>query len=164
MTIAAVFSPAQHVGEKQIGDEECFVLKLDTDPSTLSNRSDNTAEIIRHVMIGYFSQRSGLLVHLEDSQLTRIQYPGAEVMYWETTISSSVEDYRPVDGVMIAHSGRSTVNLVRFGFGLQVSTRMEEIWSIDDVVFNVPGLSTECFIPPEEVQRSCHNNLSFKNH
>ncbi|ONK59684.1 uncharacterized protein A4U43_C08F9280 [Asparagus officinalis] len=153
VTIAAVFCPAQHIGEKQVGDEECFVLKLDTDPSTLSNRSDSTAEIIRHVMVGYFSQRSGLLIHLEDSQLTRIQYPGAEVMYWETTISSSIEDYRPVDGVMVAHSGRSIVNLVRFGYGLQVSTRMEELWSIDDVVFNVPGLSSECFLPPEDIQR-----------
>lgn len=73
-------------------------------------------------------------------------------MYWETTIASSIEDYRAVDGVMVAHSGRSVVNLVRFGFGMQVSTRMEENWSIDDVVFNVPGLSTDCFIPPQEVQ------------
>lgn len=78
-------------------------------------------------------------------------------MYWETTISSSIDDYRPVDGVMVAHSGRLTVNLVRFGFGLQVSTKMEEIWSIDDVVFNVPGLSTDCFIPPEEVQKICNS-------
>lgn len=156
VTIAAVFSPAQHVGEKVVDGEECFVLKLDADPSTLSGRSDSTAEIIRHVMMGYFSQRSGLLVHLEDSQLTRIQSPGAEAMYWETTIASRIGDYRPVDGegVVIAHSGRSTVNLVRFGFGLRVTTRMEEAWTIDDVVFNVPGLSTDCFIPPEEVRRN----------
>ena len=27
-------------------------------------------------------------------------------------------------------------------------TRMEEAWTIDEVVFNVRGLSIDCFIPP----------------
>ncbi|KAJ6832432.1 uncharacterized protein M6B38_344475 [Iris pallida] len=57
-----VLSRAARRGEGG-GRRECFVLKLDADPSTLSSRSDSTAEIIRHVMMGYFSQRSGLLVH-----------------------------------------------------------------------------------------------------
>lgn len=115
-------------------------------------------------MVGYFSQKSGLLVQLEDSQLTRIQSPGAQATYWETTISSTVEDYRLADGVMIAHAGRSTVSLIRFGIGLKVSrvvTQMEETWAIDDVVFNVPGLSPECFLPPEEVQRSRFYETAF---
>ncbi|KAJ4750599.1 DUF620 family protein (DUF620) [Rhynchospora pubera] len=162
--IAAVFAPAQHMGEKFIGEEDCFVLKLDVDNSTLSNWGDSTAEVIKHNMFGFFSQRSGLLVRLEDTQLTRIQSPGAEAMYWETTISSSIEDYRMVDGVAIAHSGRSTVSLVRFGFGVKanrVLTQMEEVWSIDDVVFNVPGLSIDSFIPPEEVQRSNIYDMSY---
>ncbi|XP_072991606.1 uncharacterized protein [Typha latifolia] len=162
VTIAAVFTAAQHIGEKFIGDEECFALKLDVDPLVLSSWSDSTAEIIKHAMVGYFSQRSGLLVHLEDSQLARIQSPGSQAIYWETTISSYMEDYRPIDGIMIAHSGRSTVSLVRFGVGLKanrVLTQMEEMWTIDDVVFNVPGLSADCFIPPEEVQK----NISHPN-
>ncbi|WOK92443.1 hypothetical protein Cni_G01134 [Canna indica] len=157
-TIAAVLSPAEHIGEKHIGDEECFVLELMVDNSILSSWSDSTAEIIKHRMLGFFSQRSGLLVRLEDTQLTRIQSPGAEAMYWETTIASCIEDYRRVDDLMIAHRGRSTVNLLRFGVGLKdhrVMTQMEERWTIDDVLFNVPGLSVDCFIPPEEVQRSC---------
>ncbi|XP_020103900.1 uncharacterized protein LOC109720943 [Ananas comosus] len=164
VTIAAVFSPAEHVGEKQIGEDHCFILKLEVDASILSSLSDGTAEIIKHGMVGYFSQKSGLLVQLEDSQLTRIQSPGAQATYWETTISSTVEDYRQVDGVMIAHAGRSTVSLIRFGIGLKVSrvvTQMEETWAIDDVVFNVPGLSPECFLPPEEVQRSRFYETAF---
>ena len=28
---------------------------------------------------------------------------------------------------------------------------MEELWVIDDVVFNVPGLSIDCFIPPADI-------------
>ncbi|XP_072977303.1 uncharacterized protein [Typha angustifolia] len=164
VTIAAVFSPAQHVGEKYIGEEECFVLKLDVDPSILSSWSDSTAEIIKHGMVGYFSQRSGLLVYLEDSQLTRIQSPGAQAMFWETTISSSIENYRPVDGVMISHSGRSMVSSIRFGVGQKanrVLTQMEEMWTIDDVVYNVPGLSSDYFIPPAEVQRSRFYDIAF---
>ncbi|CAL9049377.1 unnamed protein product, partial [Musa banksii] len=166
-TIAAVFSPAQHIGEKHIGDEECFVLELVVDDSVLSSWSDSTAEIIKHRMLGFFSQRSGLLVRLEDSQLTRIQSPGAEAMYWETTMVSCMEDYRRVDGLMIAHSGRSVANLLRFGLGVRehrVSTQMEERWTIDDVLFNVPGLAADCFIPPEEVRRSCFYDIAIRDH
>lgn len=157
LTIAAVFSTAEHVGEKPIGGEECFALKLEVDPLMLLARSDGTAETIKHKMVGYFSPRSGLLVHLEDSLLIRTQTPGSQAMYWETNISSRIEDYRPVDGVMIAHSGRTTVDLVTFGVGLKADrvlmAQMEEVWTIEDVVFNVPGLSADYFIPPGEVQR-----------
>ncbi|URD73335.1 hypothetical protein MUK42_26069 [Musa troglodytarum] len=166
-TIAAVFSPAQHIGEKHIGDEECFVLELVVDNSVLSSWSDSTAEIIKHRMLGFFSQRSGLLVRLEDSQLTRIQSPGAEAMYWETTMVSCMEDYRRVDGLMIAHSGRSVASLLRFGLGVRehrVSTQMEERWTIDDVLFDVPGLAADCFIPPEEVRRSCFYDIAIGDH
>lgn len=30
-------------------------------------------------------------------------------------------------------------------------TRMEEMWRINDVVFNVPGLSGDSFIPPADI-------------
>ncbi|KAL5209636.1 hypothetical protein ABZP36_005259 [Zizania latifolia] len=157
--IASIFSTAEHAGEKLVDGEECFVLRLDVVPSVLSSWSDGTAEVIRHGLTGFFSQRSGLLTRLEDSQLTRIQSPGAPAMYWETTISSSLADYRPVDGVAVAHAGRSTAHLARFGVGVGlraalVVTRLEESWTIDDVVFNVPGLGPDAFIPPEEIRRS----------
>ncbi|KAF8396015.1 hypothetical protein HHK36_017626 [Tetracentron sinense] len=156
VTVAAVFSLAQYTGEKKISDVDCFSLKLSADHTALADRSDSTAEIIKHVMIGYFSQRSGLLVYLEDSYLTRIQSPGSHPTYWETMMGSKIDDYRAVEGVMIAHSGRSIVSIARFGDDVKMGpiiTQMEETWTIDDVVFNVPGLSMDCFIPPEEVQK-----------
>lgn len=150
---ASMFTKAQCLGEKRIGDEDCFVLKVSADRTLVAERSDGQAEVIRHVLYGYFSQKSGLLIYMEDSHLTRVQAPGSDAVYWETTIGSSVEDYREVDGVLIAHQGRSVATVFRFG---EVSahhsrTRMEEAWRIDDVVFNVPGLSMDCFIPPTEI-------------
>lgn len=153
-TTASMFANAKCTGEKKINGEDCFILKLCADPHTLKARSEGPAEIIRHVLFGYFSQKTGLLVHLEDSHLTRIQTNGGDAVYWETTINSSMEDYRPVDGIMIAHSGRSMVTLFRFGETAMshTKTRMEEVWTIEEVAFNVPGLSVDCFIPPAEIR------------
>lgn len=137
--------------------EECFVLKLTSDPQNLKARSEGPAEIIRHVMFGYFSQRTGVLVQLEDSHLTRIQANNCgDAVYWETTINSFLDDYRPVEGMMIAHSGRSVVTLFKFGeMAMSHSkTRMEESWCIEEVAYNVPGLSVDCFIPPADIIRS----------
>ncbi|KAL6997528.1 hypothetical protein U1Q18_007654 [Sarracenia purpurea var. burkii] len=144
------------MGEKRIMAVDCFILKLSADQTELAERSDTTAEMIKHVMFGYFSQKSGLLVYLEDSYLTRIQCPGTHPTYWETTMASKIEDYRTVEGAMIAHSGRSSAIITRFGDDMKAGpaiTRMEEAWTIEDVAFNVPGLSLDCFIPPKEVQR-----------
>ncbi|EOY15781.1 hypothetical protein QUC31_000718 [Theobroma cacao] len=153
-TTASMFTNARCIGEKKINGEDCFILKLCADPATLKARSEGPAEIIRHVLFGYFSQKTGLLVHLEDSHLTRIQNNGGDAVYWETTINSFLEDYRPVEGIMIAHSGRSVVTLFRFGDTAMshTRTRMEEAWAIEEVAFNVPGLSMDCFIPPAEIR------------
>lgn len=134
---------------------DCFVLKLSAEHADLYQRSDSTAEMIKHVTIGYFSQKSGLLVYLEDSYLTRVQSPGSLPIYWETTMCTKVQDYRPVEGMMIAHSGQSNTTITRFGDNLRAGpgvTRMEETYVIDDVSFNVPGLSLDSFIPPQELQ------------
>jgi Protein of unknown function (DUF620) len=155
LTTASMFANARCVGEKKINGEDCFILKLCADPQTLRARSEGPAEIIRHVLFGYFSQRTGLLVYLEDSHLTRIQSPsGGDAVYWETTINSFLDDYRMIEGIMIAHSGRSVVTLFRFGEMAMshTKTRMEEVWSIDEVAFNVPGLSMDCFIPPADIR------------
>ncbi|KAK6938607.1 Protein of unknown function DUF620 [Dillenia turbinata] len=153
-TTASMFANARCIGEKKINGEDCFILKLCADPRTLKARSEGPAEIIRHVLFGYFSQKTGLLIHLEDSHLTRIQPVGCDAVYWETTINSFLDDYRPVEGIMIAHSGRSVVTLFRFGETAMshTKTRMEEAWSIEEVAFNVPGLSIDCFIPPAELR------------
>lgn len=155
------------MGEKQISGMDCFVLKVSADQKDLVERSDSTAEMIKHVAFGYFSQKNGLLVHLEDSYLTRIQSPGTHPTYWETTMSTKIEDYRMVDGVMIAHAGHSTVIITRFGDNLKTGpaiTRLEESWTIDDVAFNVPGLSMDCFIPPKELHKHYpHEDLDWRS-
>ncbi|WOL17653.1 hypothetical protein Cni_G26446 [Canna indica] len=156
LTTASMFANARCIGEKNINGEDCFILKLSTDAETLKARSEGPAEIIRHVLFGYFSQRTGLLVHIEDSHLTRIQpHAGGDAVYWETTIDSFLDDYRAVEGIMIAHSGRSVVTLFRFGEVAMshTKTRMEEAWTIEEVAFNVPGLSADCFIPPADIRR-----------
>lgn len=42
----------------------------------------------------------------------------------------------------------------RYGDDLEIQTRtrtrMEEVWSIEEVDFNVKGLSTDCFLPPAD--------------
>ncbi|KAB1208476.1 hypothetical protein CJ030_MR7G022666 [Morella rubra] len=151
---ASMFADARCIGEKNINGEDCFILKLCADPQTLKARSEGPAEIIRHVLFGYFSQKTGLLVHMEDSHLTRIQSNGGDAVYWETTITSFLDDYRPVEGIMIAHSGRSAVTLFRFGEMAMshTKTKMEEAWTIEEVAFNVPGLSVDCFIPPADLR------------
>ncbi|XP_009111789.1 uncharacterized protein LOC103837206 [Brassica rapa] len=153
-TTAAMFAEAKCIGEKNVNGEDCFILKLSTDPETLKARSEGPAEIIRHVLSGYFSQKTGLLAHIEDSHLTRIQSNGGDTVFWETTYNSSLDDYRQVEGVMIAHSGHSVVTLFRFGEVAMSHTRtkMEESWTIEEVAFNVPGLSLDCFIPPADLK------------
>jgi hypothetical protein len=149
-----MFINARCIGEKKINGEDCFILKICSDPATLKAGSEGSAEIIRHVLLGHFSQKTGLLIHLEDSHLTRIQNNGGDAVYWETTINSFLDDYRSVEGIMIAHSGRSQVTLFKFGETAMshTKTRMEEAWIIEEVAFNIPGLSVDCFIPPAELR------------
>ncbi|KAI4375956.1 hypothetical protein MLD38_013765 [Melastoma candidum] len=153
-TTASLFSEAKCIGEKKHHGEDCFILKLCADPRTLKSRSEGPAEIIRHVLFGYFSQKTGLLVYMEDSHLTRIQCSGGDAVYWETTINSYLHDYRPMEGIMVAHSGHSVATLFRFGETAMshTKTRMEESWVIEEVAFNVPGLSEDCFIPPADLR------------
>ncbi|THF94224.1 uncharacterized protein LOC114321164 [Camellia sinensis] len=201
---ARLFEKAQCLGEKRIGEDDCFVLKVAADREAVMERSEGPAEVIRHVLYGYFSQKSGLLIYMEDSHLIRVsasspspspspsasasgnntnnlnpnnvnEFDDEDTMYWETTIGSSIGDYRDVDGVLIAHQGRTIATVFRFGdlsMAMQPQqqpqpqqqgdhnhhhhqymsrTRLEEVWRIDDVVFNVPGLSLDSFIPPADI-------------
>ncbi|KAK6156166.1 hypothetical protein DH2020_010414 [Rehmannia glutinosa] len=142
------------IGEKTINDEDCFVLKLEAELSALMARSSSNVEIMRHTVWGCFSQRTGLLVQLEDSHLLRINSPENDV-YWETTMESLVQDYRTINGVNIAHGGRTIVSLLRFGEDSEnhSRTRMEEVWSIEEVDFNVKGLSMDCFLAPRDLRK-----------
>ncbi|KAK8925820.1 hypothetical protein KSP39_PZI019036 [Platanthera zijinensis] len=153
-TTAHLFAGAVCIGEKSIHGDDCFLLRLDAESATLRSRSSSNVEIIRHTLWGYFSQRTALLVHLEDSHLLRIKAPNQECVYWETTMASSVDDYRPVDGVQIAHAGRTSVSLFRFGDTAEghTRTRMEETWTLEEVDFNIWGLSMDCFLPPGDIK------------
>lgn len=152
---ANLFSNAVCMGEKVINNEDCFLLKLEAEPSTLRARSSNNVEIIRHTVWGCFSQKTGLLVQFEDTHLLRIKASGDESIFWETTMESLIEDYKPVDGINIAHSGRTSVSLFRFGDSsdTHTRTRMEETWMIEEVDFNIWGLSMDCFLPPGDLKK-----------
>lgn len=151
---ANLFSNSVCVGEKTVNDEDCFILKIEAESSTLRARSTSNVEIIRHTVWGYFSQRTGLLVQLEDSHLLRIKTAKNESIFWETTMESLIHDYRIVDGINIAHAGRTCVSLFRFGENSESHsrTRMEEIWAIEEVDFNIKGLSVDCFLPPGDLK------------
>ncbi|KAF9596827.1 hypothetical protein IFM89_013875 [Coptis chinensis] len=152
---ANLFSNSICMGEKAINEEDCFVLKLEAEPFTLRARSSSNVEIIRHTIWGYFSQKTGLLVKLEDSHLLRIKTAGDNSIYWETTMESLIQDYRTIDGINIAHGGRTFVSLFRFGESTESHsrTRMEEVWTIEEVDFNIKGLSMDCFLPPGDLKK-----------
>ncbi|KAL1825164.1 hypothetical protein ACET3Z_011942 [Daucus carota] len=155
---ANLFSNSICVGEKTVNNEDCFVLKLQANKSALRERSSGNVDIIQHTIWGYFSQKTGLLVKLEDSHLLRIKskIPDEDSVLWETTMESLIQDYRTIDGVNIAHAGKTSVSLFRFGENSEVShskTRMEEVWTIEEVDFNIKGLSMDCFLPPGDLKK-----------
>ncbi|PKA64407.1 hypothetical protein AXF42_Ash009629 [Apostasia shenzhenica] len=173
---ANLFADAVCIGEKAINGEECFILKLEANAQVLKSRSSASFDIIRHTVWGYFSQRTGLLMQLEDSHLLRMKAgrgrPGAIIgagpaaqlsgnsignndasIFWETSMESVIEDYRYIDGINIAHSGRTAVTLFRYGEGsVNHKRRMEEIWSIEEADFNLKGLTMDYFLPPADLK------------
>ncbi|KAF5203095.1 Duf620 family protein [Thalictrum thalictroides] len=150
---ANLFADAMCIGEKIINNEECFILKLEASPASLQARSCESFEIIHHTLWGYFSQRSGLLVQFEDSHLLSIQGKSKDCVFWETSMESVIDDYRYIEGINIAHSGKTIVTLFRYGEGsANHKRRMEETWMIEEVDFNIWGLSRECFLPPADLK------------
>ncbi|KAK1315742.1 hypothetical protein QJS10_CPA05g01154 [Acorus calamus] len=151
---ANLFSDAVCIGEKIIKNEDCFILKLEASPDVLKARSSSSFEIIHHTIWGYFSQRTGLLVKFEDSHLLRMKARRDESVFWETSMESEIDDYRYIEGLNIAHRGRTVVTLFRYGEGSANHKRkMEEEWSIEEVDFNIWGLSMDCFLPPADLKR-----------
>ncbi|KAD5962058.1 hypothetical protein R6Q59_014412 [Mikania micrantha] len=152
---ANLFTNSICIGEKTVNGEDCFLLKLEADVSTLKIRSSNNVQIMKHTIWGYFSQKTGLLYQLKDSHLIRIRTTENDNVFWETTMESLIKDYRTIDGVNIAHSGQTTVSLYRFGEDpdSHSETRMEEVWTIEEVDFNIKGLSNDCFLPPSDLKK-----------
>ncbi|CAH8384532.1 unnamed protein product [Eruca vesicaria subsp. sativa] len=154
-TTADLFAGSVCVGEKVVNDEECFVLKVETQPSGIKARSTNGMETVKETVCGCFSQRTGLLVQLEDACLVRINtgLEEEDVAIWETTSETMIQDYKSVDGIQIAHRGRTRVSLLRLDESLEShsKTTMEESWEIEEVGFNVKGLSSDFFLPPGDL-------------
>ncbi|GJV69227.1 polyol transporter like protein [Tanacetum coccineum] len=149
-----LFLQAVCIGEKIINEEECFILKLDTSQSDLEAQVNPKYEIIHHTIWGYFSQRSGLLVKFEDSRLLTVNGDNGDGIFWETSTESVIEDYRYVEGVNIAHGGKTTMTIFRYGEQSSNHKReFEEKWNIEEVHFNVWGLNTDFFTPPSEITK-----------
>ncbi|KAG7561007.1 hypothetical protein ISN45_Aa05g024700 [Arabidopsis thaliana x Arabidopsis arenosa] len=164
-TTANLFAGSVCVGEKAVNDEECFVLKLETQPSGLKSRSKSGMETVKHTVWGCFSQRTGLLVQLEDTYLVRIKTGPEEedMVLWETTSETLIQDYKSVDGIQIAHRGKTRVSLLRLDESLEShsKTTMEESWEIEEVGFNVKGLSSDFFLPPGDLHTKEEEESGF---
>lgn len=153
---ANLFIDAVCVGEKTINKEDCFLLKIETSNDILQAQSTSHTDIIRHTVWGYFSQRTGLLVKFEDTKLVKMKPTkgnSTDSVFWETTIESVIEDYRYIDGINIAHGGKTVAILYRYGVAHNLKRRIEETWRIEEVDFNICGLSMDCFLPPSDTTR-----------
>ncbi|KAK7283350.1 hypothetical protein RIF29_12802 [Crotalaria pallida] len=152
---ANLFLDAECVGENTINNEVCFMLKLQTDQHILQAQSTSHTEIVMHSVLGYFSQRTGLLVKFEDTKLVKMKpVKGKESVFWETNIESIIEDYKHIDGgINIAHSGKTIATLYRYGAAHNHKRMIEEYWNIEEVGFNIFGLSMDCFLPPSDLEK-----------
>lgn len=149
-----MFIDANCIGEKIIKNEDCFILKLETGAAAREAQSGPNYEIIHHTIWGYFSQRSGLLMQFEDSRLLSMKTKADDNVFWETRTESVMDDYKYVDGVNVAYRGRTRVSVVRYGEQSANHKReIEEIWKLEDVDFNVWGLTMEDFEPPKDIQQ-----------
>ncbi|WOH02947.1 hypothetical protein DCAR_0522337 [Daucus carota subsp. sativus] len=145
-----LFNKATCIGEKTIDDEECFILKHETDKVVLKSQSTENTETVHHTIWGYFSQRTGLLTKFEDTKLVKMKTKTDDHVYWETSMDSVLEDYRYVDGICVAHSGKTKCTVFRYGHMHNHKGKIEETWRIEDVDFNVHGLTKDSFLPPAE--------------
>ncbi|XP_014499390.1 uncharacterized protein LOC106760474 [Vigna radiata var. radiata] len=154
---ANLFLNAECVGENMINNEVCFMLKLQTAPQVLLAQSTSNTDIVMHTIMGYFSQRTGLLVKFEDTKLVKMRpVKGKEHVFWETRVESLIEDYRYIDGINIAHGGTTIATLNRYGADQNHKRMIEETWTIEEVDFNIVGLTMNCFLPPSDGEREQH--------
>nr|XP_019070341.1 uncharacterized protein LOC101243801 [Solanum lycopersicum] len=151
---ANLFSNAICFGEKTIKDEECFILKFESSIEMLKAQSTTNTEVVHHTIWGYFSQRTGLLVQFEDTKLVRLKTTkGDSNVFWETSMESFLEDYRYIEGINVAHSGKTAATIFRYGKNIDYRAKIEETWFIEEIDFNIFGLSMECFLPPSDVNK-----------
>ncbi|CAK8568986.1 unnamed protein product [Lathyrus sativus] len=151
---ANLFLEAECVGENKINEDLCFILKLQAEQHFLQAQSTSNTEIIMHTVLGYFSQRTGLLIKFEDTKLVRMKaVKGKDSVFWETNIESTIEDYRCIGGINIAHGGKTVSTLYRYGAAHNHKQMIEETWCIEEIDFNIVGLSMDCFLPPSDQEK-----------
>ncbi|OMO75063.1 hypothetical protein COLO4_26335 [Corchorus olitorius] len=145
-SIANLFSNAVCVGETTVKNQDCFILQL----KMKKLQSYLNSDIINHKTWGYFSQKTGLLVQLTDTMLLRrkVGEEDDEGAFVTIHLESQMEDYRNVDGINVAHAGKTYVRLDNYGGNDNGRSKVEEIWKIEEVHFNVHGLSMDNFLPP----------------
>ena len=61
--------------------------------------------------------------------------------------------FKSLIGINIAHSGKTTASIYRYGRSLNHRAKIEETWRIEEIDFNICGLSMDCFLPPADVKR-----------
>jgi len=151
---ANLFVDAICIGEKNVDTEECFVLKLESDAVTLKTQCSPNTEILHHTIWGYFSQRTGLLVKFEDTKLVKMKpIKGNDSVFWETSMESVIGEYKYIEGINIAHSGKTIATLYRYGGANNHKRKIEENWRIEEVDFNICGLSRDWFLPPADLKK-----------
>ncbi|XWS24345.1 hypothetical protein CRYUN_Cryun28dG0093400 [Craigia yunnanensis] len=146
---ANLFSNAASAGEKKVTNQDCFILKLQIPPTTLKMQSSSNTDIINYSIWGYFSQKTGLLIQLTDVILlrTRVNEENDDA-FWAIRIESQMDDYRKIDCINIAHAGKTYARLDKYGDNDNGRWQIEEKWKIEEVDFNIHGLSMENFLPP----------------
>ncbi|XP_010529523.1 PREDICTED: uncharacterized protein LOC104806359 [Tarenaya hassleriana] len=157
---ASLFLDAVCIGEQSVNGEDCFVLKLETPSDVLKAQCSPNTEVMHHSVWGYFSQRTGLLVKFGDTKLVQVKSLRSSNnhknnnngVFWETSVESVIEDYRFIDAVNIGHGGRTVTTLNRYGGAVNHRRRIEETWRIEEVDFNICGLSLESFLPPSDMK------------
>ncbi|KAJ0610057.1 hypothetical protein HanLR1_Chr00c0279g0735161 [Helianthus annuus] len=150
-----LFSNAVCIGEKLVMNEDCFILRLDTSQDILKAQSKANMETSHHIIQGYFSQRTGLLIQFEDTKLVKIKSTRKgcdQYVCYETSMESSLEDYKYIDGVNIAHYGKTVTSVHRYGQGGNTRWKIEETCTVKEVEFNICSLAADSFLPPPDVK------------
>nr|GMD93740.1 uncharacterized protein LOC109170414 [Ipomoea batatas] len=151
---ANLFLNGTCIGEKSVGGEECFILKLETGAEMLDAQTTPNIKVVHHTIWGSFSQRTGLLIQFRDTKLVKMKTGKGDndFVFWETSMESSLEDYKYVEGVNIAHGGKTAATIYRYGKNRSSRLKIEEEWKLEEIDFNICGLCTESFLPPADIE------------
>ncbi|XVF36126.1 hypothetical protein REPUB_Repub19eG0031500 [Reevesia pubescens] len=108
-----------------------------------------TANLFWNAICAGEKMKTGLLIQLTDVILLRTKVSEEnDDAFWAICIESEMEDYRKIDGINIAHAGKTYARLDKYGENDNGRWKIKEKWKIEEVDFNVHGLSMDNFLPP----------------